>query len=102
MKQKVQPIRSPTLFEMGKLDKAADLMSSLQMLRPYSEPDLYLGTSAFTASVWQGSFYPKGMQPHEYLSHYAQTFRTVEVRGNTDLSPSFDIPGIRLCVPAFS
>ena len=53
--------------------------------RPYSEPDLYLGTSAFTASVWQGSFYPKAMQPHEYLSHYAQTFRTVEVRGNTDL-----------------
>ena len=98
MKQKVQPIRSATLFEMGKLDKAADLMSSLQMLRPYSEPDLYLGTSAFTASVWQGSFYPKGMQPHEYPSHYAQTFRTVEVRGNTDLpiSPSFDTPGIRL------
>jgi hypothetical protein len=45
VKQKVQPIRSPTLFEMGKLDKAAGLMSSLQMLRPYSEPDLYLGTS---------------------------------------------------------
>jgi hypothetical protein len=36
------------------------------------------------------------MQAHEYLSHYAQTFRTVELRGNTDLSPSFDIPGIRL------
>ena len=69
----------------GKLDKSADLMSSLQVLRPYSEPDLYLGTSAFTASGWQGSFYPKGMQPHEYLSHYAQIFRTVEVRGNTDL-----------------
>jgi hypothetical protein len=44
VKQKVQPIRSPTLFEMGKLDKAADLMSSLQVLRPYSEPDLYLGS----------------------------------------------------------
>ena len=65
---KVEPIRSPTLFEMGKLETAADLMSKLNLERTYSEPGLYLGTSAFTANGWQGSFYPKGMKPREYLS----------------------------------
>jgi hypothetical protein len=64
---------------MDKLDEAANLMSSLQMVRQYSEPALYLGTSAFTANGWAGSFYPAGMQSRDYLSHYAKTFRTVEV-----------------------
>jgi|SRR5882762_5864753 len=85
---KVQPISDPTLFEMGKLEKAADLMSKLNVERPYSEPDLYLGTSAFTANGWQGSFYPKGMKPTQYLSHYAQTFRTVEVDSTFYGTPS--------------
>jgi uncharacterized protein YecE (DUF72 family) len=76
---KIEPIRPPTLFEMDKLDKAADLMGSPKVERPYSEPGLYLGTSAFTANGWQGSFYPPEMQPREYLSHYATKFRTVEV-----------------------
>jgi hypothetical protein len=57
------------LFEMDKQDKAADLMSSLNVERKYSEPGLYLGASVFTAAGWQGSFYPPGMQPREYLSH---------------------------------
>jgi uncharacterized protein YecE (DUF72 family) len=38
-----------------------------------------LGTSAFTASGWEGSFYPAGMKPAEYLSYYATKFDTVEV-----------------------
>ncbi len=38
-----------------------------------------LGTSAFTAAGWPGSFYPEGLAPAEYLSHYAQHFDTVEV-----------------------
>ncbi len=88
MKQKVQPISEPTLFEIGKLDKAADLISGLNVVRPYSEPNLYLGTSAFTAAGWQGSFYPKGMQPREYLSHYAKTFRTVEIDSTFYGTPS--------------
>jgi hypothetical protein len=50
-----QPIRDP--------------MSSLNVERTYSEPGLYLGTSAFTAAGWQRSFDPPGMQPREYLSH---------------------------------
>ena len=40
---------------------------------------LRIGTSAFTAAGWEGTFYPEGMKPAEYLSHYAQHFETVEV-----------------------
>ena len=43
-------------------------MSSLNAERTYSQPGLYLGTSAFTAAGGKGSFDPPGMQPHEYLS----------------------------------
>jgi hypothetical protein len=35
---KVQPIRYPTLFEMEKLDKVADLTSQLKIERPYFLP----------------------------------------------------------------
>jgi uncharacterized protein YecE (DUF72 family) len=37
------------------------------------------GTSAFTAAGWEGSFYPAGMQPADYLSYYSTKFDTVEV-----------------------
>jgi len=40
---------------------------------------LRLGTSAFTAAGWPGTFYPEGLPPAEYLSYYAQHFDTVEV-----------------------
>jgi len=39
----------------------------------------HVGTSAFTASGWEQSFYPKGMKAAEYLSYYATKFDTVEV-----------------------
>lgn len=42
-------------------------------------PRMLLGTSAFTAAGWQGTFYPAGMKPPEFLRHYATRFRTVEV-----------------------
>jgi uncharacterized protein YecE (DUF72 family) len=38
-----------------------------------------LGTSAFTAAGWPGTFYPEGLAPRDYLSYYAQKFDTVEV-----------------------
>jgi len=38
-----------------------------------------VGTSAFTAAGWEGSFYPEGMKPAEFLTHYATRFDTVEV-----------------------
>ena len=55
---KVEPIRQPTLFQMQKLDHAAGLAGELTIERPYSLPGILLGTSAFTADGWQGSFYP--------------------------------------------
>jgi len=45
---------------MEKLEKAAELVSELKIKRPYSLPGILLGTSAFTADGWQGSFYLLG------------------------------------------
>src|SRR5258708_9514166 len=80
-RSKVEPIRSPTLFQMEKLEKAAELASQLKIDRPYSLPEtgILLGTSAFTAAGWEGSFYPRGMQSRDFLSYYARQFATVEV-----------------------
>jgi uncharacterized protein YecE (DUF72 family) len=75
----VTPIKDPTLFEMGKLEEAGKLANLLHVARPYDEPGLLLGTSAFTASGWPGSFYPVGMKPADYLSYYAKQFATVEI-----------------------
>jgi hypothetical protein len=47
---KVEPIRQANLFEMEKLEKAAELTSQLKIDRPYSLPGILLGTSAFTAN----------------------------------------------------
>lgn len=85
---KVEPIRDPTLFEMGKLEEAGTLANSLKVERPYSEPGLFLGTSAFTAAGWPGSFYPLGMKPADYLTHYASLFKTVEVDSTYYGTPS--------------
>jgi uncharacterized protein YecE (DUF72 family) len=41
--------------------------------------ELRIGTSAFTANGWQGSFYPSGMKPRDYLTYYATKFNTVEI-----------------------
>src|ERR1700722_18896002 len=45
-----------------------------------SEPStLRIGTSAFTAAGWPGTFYPKGLPEREYLTYYATRFDAVEV-----------------------
>jgi uncharacterized protein YecE (DUF72 family) len=44
-----------------------------------NHPLILLGTSSFTATGWQGSFYPKRMRPADYLAFYAEHFHTVEV-----------------------
>jgi uncharacterized protein YecE (DUF72 family) len=44
-----------------------------------SDPLIRLGTCAFTANGWVGSFYPKGLKSADYLSWYADHFDTVEV-----------------------
>jgi len=38
-----------------------------------------LGTSAFTAAGWTGSFYPAKLKPAEYLTFYATQFDSVEI-----------------------
>jgi len=53
---KAEPIRNPTLFEMDKPEQAGQLVNSLNVERPYSEPGLLLGTSAFTANGRLGRF----------------------------------------------
>jgi uncharacterized protein YecE (DUF72 family) len=44
-----------------------------------NQPLIRLGTSAFTAAGWEGSFYPEGLPARDQLSYYAQHFDTVEV-----------------------
>lgn len=43
------------------------------------ETAILLGTSSFSAAGWEGSFYPRGMRPADYLPFYAQHFNTVEI-----------------------
>lgn len=87
---KVQPIREPSLFQMEKLEKAAGLMGKLEVERAFSLPGtgILLGTSAFTANGWVGSFYPQGMQSRDFLSYYATQFATVEVDSTFYRTPS--------------
>jgi uncharacterized protein YecE (DUF72 family) len=40
---------------------------------------LYIGTSAFTAAGWPGSFYPTGLAERDFLSYYATKFDTLEL-----------------------
>jgi uncharacterized protein YecE (DUF72 family) len=51
-------------------------------------PSLYLGTSAFTATGWEGTFYPSGMKPADYLTYYATRLNAVEVDSTFYRSPS--------------
>ncbi len=53
-----------------------------------AEPKIYLGTSAFTAAGWQGTFYPAGMKSQNFLSFYAKNFDSVEVNSTLYGCPS--------------
>ena len=75
----MEPILNPTLFPMDKLEGEGKLASTVTGDRPFSLPGILLGTSAFTAAGWEGSFYPRGMQSRDFLSYYATQFATVEV-----------------------
>ena len=56
-----------------------------------SHPPILLGTSSFTATGWQGSFYPKGLRPADYLSYYAQHFDTVEIDSTFYATPNVSV-----------
>src|SRR5882762_6750098 len=49
---------------------------------------LYIGTSAFTAAGWEGTFYPRGTKPADFLSYYATKFNSVEIDSTFYRSPS--------------
>lgn len=51
----------------------------MQSPPPPLHPRLFLGTSSWSSKDWNGVFYPEGMAPADYLSHYATRFRSVEV-----------------------
>ncbi len=75
-KPKVVPIANETLTLF---DAAQEMADQQKLERPLSVPGLRIGTSAFTAAGWPGSFYPPELKPREYLSYYARKFNTVEV-----------------------
>jgi uncharacterized protein YecE (DUF72 family) len=56
-----------------------------------NHPPILLGTSSFTATGWQGSFYPKGLRPADYLSFYAQHFDTVEIDSTFYATPNVSV-----------
>src|SRR5260370_7430304 len=53
--------------------------------------DIRMGTSSFMATGWQGSFYPKGLRPADYLSYYAQHFDTVEIDSTFYATPNVSV-----------
>jgi uncharacterized protein YecE (DUF72 family) len=62
---------------MEKLEKAADLVEKPE--RPFCEPVLFLGMSAFTVAGWSGTFYPERMKSSGYLTYYASKFKAIEI-----------------------
>src|SRR5216683_3568893 len=44
-----------------------------------NNPTIRIGTSAFTAAGWSGTFYPKNLKPADYLPYYAHHFDAVEI-----------------------
>ena len=64
---------------MDKLEELVKPASNGKVERAVSVPGMYLGTCAFTAAGWEGTFYPKGMRSADYLAFYAERFPTVEV-----------------------
>jgi uncharacterized protein YecE (DUF72 family) len=48
----------------------------------------HVGTSSFSTPDWCGSFYPADLPPHDFLAHYAKTFRTVEIDATWHFMPS--------------
>jgi uncharacterized protein YecE (DUF72 family) len=55
---------------------------------PDSIPNIRIGTSAFTAAGWPGTFYPDGLPKKGQLSYYATKFDTVELDTTYYRTPS--------------
>jgi uncharacterized protein YecE (DUF72 family) len=87
-RRKIEAIHSPTLFPMEKVEPGGEPVGLVNVERRYSEPGIYLGTSSFTASGWEGNFYPAGLKAREFLSYYATKFSTVEIDSTFYGTPS--------------
>ena len=51
-------------------DLPRGMRQGFAILSRVNRPPILLGTSSFTATGWQGSFYPKGMRPADFLAFY--------------------------------
>ena len=51
---------------------------------------LYIGTSGWHYKHWVGNFYPAGTKPADFLAHYLQYFKTVEINNSFYRLPSVD------------
>ena len=67
------------------------LRQGFAILSSVNHPPIILGTSSFTATGRQGSFYPKGLRPADCLSYYAQHFDTVEVDSTFYATPNVNV-----------
>ena len=65
---------TPYLFDMAK-----PAANEQKLERPFAMPGVFLGTSAFTADGWKGTFYPVGIKSAERLKYYSTHFQTVEI-----------------------
>jgi uncharacterized protein YecE (DUF72 family) len=77
-----EPAQQAMLFPTNKLEEAAESAgdSTAAVERPYDRcANILIGTSAFTAAGWPGTFYPAGMKASAYLKYYASQFRAVEI-----------------------
>ncbi len=52
------------------------------------EKKIWIGTSGWHYPHWKGAFYPSGMQPRDYMNHYLQYFRIVEINNSFYRLPS--------------
>jgi len=84
---KPEPVHQHTLFDFDKPGGAVTPPSQ-QIVRPFEIPDIFLGTSSFTATGWQGTFYPSGMRSRDFLAYYATQFRAVEIDSTFYGTPS--------------
>ena len=56
-----------------------------------SPAEIHLGTSAFTAAGWEGSCYPEGLKPAQYLPYCAQHFDTIEIDSKFYRTPNSSV-----------
>ena len=67
-------------------ESAATILSGVPDLM--TDSPIRVGTSAFTAAGWPGTFYPRNLKPGEYLSFYATRFDAVELDNTFYATPA--------------